>query len=363
MNLPDFSRFRMSEPYWRGLILILSAAVILITIWCLSLGITIIFMHLYYFPIVLLAYRYRYRGFVLATLLSLAYVGLVVIYHPEQAEITGALYRFAVFVGIAVVTAYLSERLATVQLSQKERLEIIRNLQQFQESVIANANIWISVLAPNGTLLIWNDAAETISGYQKSDVVGKRTVWKQLYPDNAYRKKVTGDIQRIIEQDTFLENFETEIRCADGTTKTIVWNTRSMRDAKGKVTSYIAIGRDISAQKAAEFLAAESSRFLAILIDTLPLPVFFKDVNGRYLGCNPPFEEYIGIKRDQLIGKTAYDLSPEDLADTYTAADQQVFADLSPRHYETQVQYIDGSRHDVILFRAPFLHNDGSVPV
>ena len=234
MNLPDFSQFRMSEPCWRGLILILSAAVILFTIWCLSLGITIIFMHLYYFPIVLLAYRYRYSGFVLATLLSLAYVGLVVIYHPEQTDITGAFYRLAVFVGIAGVTAFLSEQLDNVQMSQKERLETIRNLQQFQESVITNANVWISVLAPNGTLLVWNDAAEAISGYKKSDVVGKRTVWKQLYPDNAYRKKVTGEIQRIIGRDTFLENFETEIRCADGTIKTIVWNTRSLRDFRRK---------------------------------------------------------------------------------------------------------------------------------
>ena len=133
-------KYVLSDKVWRALILTSSAAVLLFSIYCLSHGITIIFMHLYYFPIVLLAYRYRYRGFALATLLSLAYVGLVVIYHPEQAEVTGAIYRFVVFIGIAAVVAYLSERLAAFQLAQKQRLETIQNLQQFQESVITNAN-------------------------------------------------------------------------------------------------------------------------------------------------------------------------------------------------------------------------------
>ncbi|MDP3565465.1 MAG: PAS domain S-box protein, partial [Methanoregula sp.] len=91
------------------------------------------------------------------------------------------------------------------------------------------------------------------------------------------------------------------------------------------------------------------------------LPVFFKDAEGKYLGCNPPFEKYIGITCDELIGKTAYDISPGDLADKYTAADRQVLDDPHPQNYETQVQYADGSRHDVIFYQAPFLNKDGSV--
>ena len=484
MNLKVFPPLHLSETWWRGIILALSGAVILFTIWCLTHGITTIFMHLYYFPIVLLAYRYRWKGCGLATLLALAYLGLVLVFDTNQPDvILGAFYRFLVFVGIAAVIAYLSEHLVQAQMTAQQSAELrerylslapaiilvldrngtitylnekgcailacsfekvegkpwvdtfikeserdqvrsifnnliggnlapysrvegevitgtgtvrfirwyntlirdaegmitgtmsygdditeekraqdsLRKMQQFQESVIANANVWISVLSPDGTLLIWNDTAEAISGYKKSEVVGKKTVWKHLYPDNEYRRKVTKEIQRIISRDTFLENFETEIRCADGTTKTIVWNTRGLRDTDGTIAGYIAIGRDISAQKAAEFRAGESSHFLATMIDTLPMPIFFKDVSGRYLGCNPPFEEYIGIRRDHLIGKTAYDISPKNLADRYTAADRQVFDNPVSQRYETQIRYADGSRHDVIFSKAPFFNKDGSV--
>ena len=96
-------------------------------------------------------------------------------------------------------------------------------------------------------------------------------------------------------------------------------------------------------------------------MDTLPVPIFYKDVSGKYLGCNPPFEEYIGIPRNELIGKTAYGISPKDLADRYTAADREIFGNPEPQRYETQVRFADGSRHDVIFYKAPFFTTDGSV--
>ena len=244
---------------------------------------------------------------------------------------------------------------------EKQVQDCLRKMQQFQESVIANANIWIAVLSPDSTILVWNEAAETISGYKKRDVLGKKTVWKQLYPEKDYRMNVTREIQRIIGQDRYLENFETEIHCADRTKKIIVWNTRGLRDNTCTITGFIAIGRDITAQKTAEIRAAESSRFLAIVIDALPTPIFFKDISGKYLGCNTPFEEYIGMKRDQLIGRTVYDISPKDLAEKYTASDRKVLENSIPERYETQMQYADDSRHDVIFYKAPFFDKDGSV--
>jgi PAS domain S-box-containing protein len=355
LNMSDFKGFALSETWWRGIILVLSGAVLIITVWCLTHGITTIFMHLYYFPIVLLAYRYRWKGFGIATLLAILYLAIVILFDTGQLDvISGAFYRFLVFVGIAAVIAYLSERLVCTQ-------DLLKESHQFQESVIANANVWISVLSLNGTILVWNDAAEAISGYKKASVLGKNTLWKQLYPDRDYRKKITSEIQRIIMRDTILENFETTIHCADGAKKVVVWNTRGLRDESGSITSYIAIGRDITGQREAESRAGVSSHFLATMIDTLPVAIFFKDAYGKYIGCNPLFEEYIGIKKSDLLGKTVYDISPKDLADQYTAADREVMDNPAPQRYETQVQYADGSRHDVIFYKAPYFNADGSV--
>ena len=79
------TEFTITENQWKGIILALSGAVLLITAYCLSQGITIIFMHLYYLPIVLLAYHYRRNGVYLAVLLSLSYLVLVV--HPGTGRL------------------------------------------------------------------------------------------------------------------------------------------------------------------------------------------------------------------------------------------------------------------------------------
>jgi signal transduction histidine kinase len=103
----------LSENWWIGTILLLSAVVTAITVWSLSNGFTIIFMHLYYFPVVLLAYHYCWKGVVLSLLLALSYFGLVLLYAAgDYGVIIGAFFRLLVFVGIAAVIAYLSEELA-----------------------------------------------------------------------------------------------------------------------------------------------------------------------------------------------------------------------------------------------------------
>jgi PAS domain S-box-containing protein len=302
MNSLFFKGISTTENLWRGTIAMLTGAVLLVTLWCLTHGITVIFMHLYYFPIVLLAYRYRWKGCGLSLLLALGYLGLVILFNTgDEDVILGALYRVLVFVGIAAVIAWLSVRI--VQVEDK-----LTRAQQFQESVIANANIWISVLAPDGnTVLVWNEAAEAISGYKKRDVVEKNTVWKLLYPDRNYRRKITKEIQRIIGQDDFFENFETEIRCADGTVRTMGWNTRALRDAGGTVTRYIAIGHDITDQKLAEEALRESEEKFRGIFDQINDGIHIHEIGpdgkpGKFIDVNAVACRMLQYTREELMG-------------------------------------------------------------
>jgi PAS domain S-box-containing protein len=132
-------------------------------------------------------------------------------------------------------------------------------------------------------------------------------------------------------------------------------------DESGTVNGVLLFMTDLTEQRQAEQSIAESSAFLATMIDTLPIPIFYKDNEGKYLGCNPLFEKYIGIGRDDIIGKTVYDIFPKDLADVYKAADQEVFDNPVPQKYETRIRFADDSRHEIIFYKAPFYRHDGSV--
>ena len=80
---------------------------------------------------------------------------------------------------------------------------------------------------------------------------------------------------------------------------------------------------DITDRWRAEALLNQQFQFLQHLIDTIPNPVFYKDTTGIYTGCNRAFEEYIGLPKDQIIGKSVYQIAPAELAGTYFAMDKE----------------------------------------
>ncbi len=105
----------------------------------------------------------------------------------------------------------------------------------------------------------------------------------------------------------------------------------------------------------------ECHLFAQELIEAIPCPVFYKALDGRYLGCNGAFAEYLGRPRDQIIGHTVYDISPKELADRYAAADAALFAQTGTQVYEVKVQWADGPLRDVVMRKATFAGADGSV--
>ncbi len=100
---------------------------------------------------------------------------------------------------------------------------------------------------------------------------------------------------------------------------------------------------------------------LQVVLNAIPVPIFFKDAAGAYLGCNRAFEAYIGLPRDRILGKTVHDVAPRDLAEVYDKADRSLFVAGGVQAYETQVRYADGSRHDVIFNKATFPRPDGGL--
>ena len=118
---------------------------------------------------------------------------------------------------------------------------------------------------------------------------------------------------------------------------------------------------DISDRKKVEEAQLEQLHLLQILIDAIPAPVFYKDPKGVYLGCNTAFETYLGLTKDQIIGKTVFEVCPEDLAKIYHEADNALFRHPGVQCYETQVLFAEGTLRDVMFYKATFSNIDGTL--
>ncbi|NTW33437.1 MAG: PAS domain S-box protein, partial [Bacteroidetes bacterium] len=123
----------------------------------------------------------------------------------------------------------------------------------------------------------------------------------------------------------------------------------------------ICVVRDISEIMKSEEVIKNAISFQQVLMDAIPAPIFYKDKNLMYIGGNKAFEQYIGMNREQFIGKTVYDLSPPDLAEIYEKADRELLKNSKAQIYETSVMYADGTLHDVIFNKATFTNTKGNV--
>jgi PAS domain S-box-containing protein len=101
--------------------------------------------------------------------------------------------------------------------------------------------------------------------------------------------------------------------------------------------------------------------FLQQLLDSIPVPVYYKDAGGRYLGCNTAFEAFIGMARSDIVGKTIYDIAPKDRADKHQEADSVLLVHPGVRIYEASGTYRDGESHDIIFNKATFVDEDNRV--
>lgn len=124
----------------------------------------------------------------------------------------------------------------------------------------------------------------------------------------------------------------------------------------------VAIRRDVTPRKRIEEALRRELTFEQTLIDALPFPVFFKECNGRYLGCNTKFSEALGLPMDKIVGRTLFEIMPREKAEEFARADQEMLALPSRTQcYETTMKWADGSIRRLKVFKGTFKNADGKI--
>ncbi len=106
---------------------------------------------------------------------------------------------------------------------------------------------------------------------------------------------------------------------------------------------------------------SDNSPVLQLMIDTLPVPIFYKDIAGVYLGCNHAFESFIKLTREQMIGRSVFELFDKELAEVYQQADQALFDHPGIQVYEKQIRSTQGDELFVKFHKTSFLDKEGNV--
>ncbi|MCF5892371.1 PAS domain-containing protein [Aeromonas veronii] len=128
------------------------------------------------------------------------------------------------------------------------------------------------------------------------------------------------------------------------------------------------LARAISLCKDSELLALRQQaelkdlkHFNESLLKAIPIPVFYKDIEGRFLGCNQAFNQVIGIGKEALLGRRVEELLPVGLAEAYSMREAELLRSRQPQCIEQQLHDRNGMRYQVICFKDLFYDHQGMV--
>ncbi len=129
-----------------------------------------------------------------------------------------------------------------------------------------------------------------------------------------------------------------------------------------RLNGYIETNRLLEQSEFIRRGAQSSEQMLSGVINNIPNPIFFKDTNGKFIGCNQAFLDYVGRQPHQVIGKTVYDVydSPE-LARQYEQADAYFIRNPQAVTYEAEVGHADGALRQVIINKAAIRDTEGKL--
>jgi two-component system aerobic respiration control sensor histidine kinase ArcB len=118
--------------------------------------------------------------------------------------------------------------------------------------------------------------------------------------------------------------------------------------------------KEIINRKKAQQELEEQSLLLRSIVDSSPDLFYYRDVAGRFAGCNKMFAEVVGKPVNELIGKYASDIYPSSQASSAILTDQEVSSKQSAVTLDVEYEMSDGAIHWFEMRKVPFYDSNGN---
>ena len=172
-----------------------------------------------------------------------------------------------------------------------------------------------------GNIIDANDRFLEMVGYTRKDFQTGAIDWLAMTPPE-YLEKDYACMEYLIEHRE-IDPWEKEYYRKDGNRVSILIGAALLQNTNNET---ICVILDISDRKQAEIALQESRKFIQTVVDTIPMPLFWKDRESTYLGCNAQFASIFNLESaDAMIGKNDFELScSEAEAIAYRQDDHEV---------------------------------------
>jgi|GEM_PF-661064 len=177
------------------------------------------------------------------------------------------------------------------------------------------------------------------------------------------RRRVEHDVRELI--DGLAETCDSSFRlqCRDGHYIWVLLRAIVVKDVGNRPIRMVGCIEDITDRRDYDRMK-EHYTFLQKMLDALPLPVFFKDLTGKYLGANKAMCRGFEIfQNDFALGKSAHELWAEGraaLADKIDFEERKLLKEGGHSSYVLQVSEDDGFDRELVVHKSLVLADSGT---
>jgi PAS domain S-box-containing protein len=228
-----------------------------------------------------------------------------------------------------------------------------RSLRLYQAS-IENGRYMVFWLKPSGHIIYANKALSKSLGFQKQELA--RMMVADIEPSFADNKLATF-VEDLKMSGSIV--YESSLRASN----------RSIIPVE--VTCYylvyhgeeylIVSARDITDRKKAEEALRESEERFRAFMNNSPAIAWMKDAQSRYVYINKTYEKEFGVRSEDRLGKTDFDVWPREVAEEFRKSDLAAMVSGRPRHLIEETPNMDGSTNYWFDIKFPFKDASGNM--
>lgn len=210
--------------------------------------------------------------------------------------------------------------------------------------LVMNLPSGVSLISNKGKLLEANDALKKIMGMPLDSEMPELNFFQH---DTMKQAGISDQLKICIQTKEIVSGERQYKSKRSGSDVFLIYSFIPILNHDGNVETIIGYVSDLSQQKIVESESRERADFLNLVINAIKSPFFVKNEEHKWVILNDAAVEMMGSSREALLGKSDYDLYPEEQADVFWKYDEMVFKEGSSINEEV-ITWADGTLHTIV---------------
>lgn len=223
-----------------------------------------------------------------------------------------------------------------------------------ESSLLRHIDDLVSIVDKNYRYCAISHGYELFFGCEQEEIVGKFVY--EIHGKDVFKNSLKPQLDRSLAG----EEFRFQFSRPDHTGKTRHLDAMHTRYS-GPLTEgngVAVVVRDITDSIEINKALKRERKLLNTVIDSIPDFIFTKTPDGLYQACNKSFAEFLGLPRDEIIGKTDFELMSYQSAEYITNKDKEVRDSQDPQRHDEWVTYKDGRKRLLNMHKLPLFDEE-----